>query len=92
MRKLFHQKDRTLSCKDGLPLGSSAKDSVIDYELESQQNDERVAIISVDRYREILADYVSTDKQIVKRLQYLEALCRNTIKNEIKSYAEGKKK
>lgn len=92
MENLFHQKDCAPTRKDGLHADSLTDASVIDYELESQQNDERVTIISVGRYREILADYVSTDKQIVKRLQYLEALCRNTIKNEIKSYAEGKKK
>ena len=45
------------------------------------------SIISVDEYRRLLGDYKSTDEQIVERLQFLEAFCRNIIKPEIKKYA-----
>ena len=43
-------------------------------------------LVSVDEYRELFGDWLSTDEQIIKRLQYMEAFCRNIIKPELKSY------
>lgn len=48
-------------------------------------------MISVDEYRKILNDRVSSDEQIVKRLKFLEALCRNLIKGEIEIYVKEQK-
>jgi hypothetical protein len=42
-------------------------------------------LLSIKEYRSILNDHKSTDEQIQKRLQYLEALCRNIIKLEIEN-------
>ncbi len=43
-------------------------------------------IVSVAEYRQLLGDTVSTDKQIMARLLYLEAFCLNIIKPELKIY------
>ena len=48
-------------------------------------------MVSVQRYREVLGDYISSDERIVQRLQYLEALCRNVIRLELETYVENKK-
>ena len=42
-------------------------------------------LLSVREYRDMLGDQTSTDKQIKKRLEYLEALCRNIIRLEIQN-------
>jgi hypothetical protein len=42
-----------------------------------------MAIFSIKEYRELLKDEVSSDEQIIKRLEYLEAFCRNIIKIEL---------
>jgi len=47
-----------------------------------------VAGISIQTYREVLKDQVSSDSQIVSRLKYLDAFCRGIIRQEIQSYAE----
>lgn len=33
-----------------------------------------------------MSDETSTDEQILKRLNYLEALCRNVIKQELEKF------
>lgn len=38
-------------------------------------------------YRKITNDYISSEEQIKKRLEYLEALCRNVIRDELEKYA-----
>ncbi|MEI7765611.1 MAG: hypothetical protein WCI93_03440 [bacterium] len=48
-------------------------------------------MVSIDEYRKILGDYTSTDEQIKKRINYLEAFCRNIIKFELETYVKGKK-
>jgi hypothetical protein len=48
-------------------------------------------VVTIEEYRKMLKDYISTDEQIKKRLIYLEAFCRNVIKNEIEKYAKIKK-
>jgi len=45
-------------------------------------------MLSIKEYREILNDEESTDEQIKKRTEYLEALCRNVIKIEIENYVK----
>ncbi|OGZ65183.1 MAG: hypothetical protein A3C50_03020 [Candidatus Staskawiczbacteria bacterium RIFCSPHIGHO2_02_FULL_43_16] len=45
-------------------------------------------IVSVAEYRKILGDTTSTDKSITKRLQFLEAFCRNIIKLELQTYEQ----
>jgi hypothetical protein len=45
-------------------------------------------MISTEEYREILNDRVSSAEQIKKRLEYLEAFCRNVIKIELKKYVK----
>lgn len=44
------------------------------------------------KYREILNDYRSTEEQITKRLQYLEAFCRNVIRSELENVCQKKHK
>ena len=44
-------------------------------------------ILSIEEYRSILADSSSSDHQIRKRVQYLEAFCRNVIRLELENYA-----
>ena len=44
-------------------------------------------MVTIDEYRQILKDYKSTDEQIKKRLEYIEALCRNVIRQEIQNHA-----
>jgi len=43
-------------------------------------------VVSITEYRRLTGDKTSTDERIVERLQYLEAFCRNVIKNELKKY------
>ena len=53
--------------------------------------DAKTPILSVTQYRKITKDVDSSDEQIKKRVEYLEALSRNIISNEIKNYVKGKK-
>ena len=43
-------------------------------------------MISIIEYRKILNDYASSEEQIKKRLQYLDALCRNVAQIELQNY------
>lgn len=43
-------------------------------------------MITILEYRKILKDDVSSDEQIQKRLDYLEALCRNVIEIELEKH------
>jgi hypothetical protein len=50
-------------------------------------------VITVPEYRKILDDYTSSDDQIKQRLQYLEAFCRNIIRDDLEKYvAQNRKK
>ena len=40
-------------------------------------------LVTVREYREILNDNDSSDEQVQKRIQYLEALCQNIISSEL---------
>jgi len=46
------------------------------------------SIVSIAEYRQILGDNTNKDKDIARRLQYLEAYCRNIIKWELQSYGK----
>ncbi len=46
-----------------------------------------VTVITIEEYRKMLNDYESPDEQIVKRLQYIEALSRNIVGFELENYA-----
>lgn len=43
-------------------------------------------VASIKEYRSLLNDDISTDERIIKRLQYMEALCRNVIRLELQKY------
>ena len=43
-------------------------------------------IITIEDYRKILDDRESSDHQIIQRLQYLEAFCRNIIQDDLEKY------
>ena len=49
-------------------------------------------MVSVEEYREILMDRISSDEQIKKRLEYLEAFCRNIIQAELERYVSTQHK
>ena len=42
--------------------------------------------MKIKEYRKLLKDDVSSDEQVQKRLDYLEALCRNVIKIELQKH------
>ena len=48
-------------------------------------------VVTIDEYRKILDDKDSSDEQITKRIQYIEALCRNIIKQELENYVTQNK-
>lgn len=43
-------------------------------------------MVTISEYRKMLKDYTSTDEQIKKRLEYIESLCRNVIRQELQNY------
>lgn len=45
-----------------------------------------MATITIEEYRKILNDHVSSEEQIKKRIQYLESFCRNIIKLELENH------
>lgn len=47
-------------------------------------------MVTIQEYRETLADYESTDDQITKKLDYLRAFCKNVIKLELDQIKNGK--
>lgn len=49
------------------------------------------SVVSIEEYREVLDDHESTDEQILRRLAYLEALCRNIARAEIETYVHKAK-
>jgi len=51
--------------------------------LDDVTNEKPKTVVSVEEYRRVTDDNISTDERIIERLQYLEALCRNIIKAEI---------
>jgi hypothetical protein len=49
-------------------------------------------MVTNEEYRKLLGDYKSTDEQIKKRVEYLEAFCRKVIKLELQNYGNKTKK
>ncbi len=49
-------------------------------------------LVSITEYRQLLGDSTITDNQIISRLKYLEAFCRNIIKSELQTYDKQSKK
>jgi len=45
----------------------------------------------INEYRKLLGDHSSPEESITKRLEYLEAFCRNVIKIELQNYVQSKK-
>ena len=45
-------------------------------------------VVSIKEYRQLLGDKISTDGDIVKRLQYLEAFCFNIVRLELNKISE----
>lgn len=46
---------------------------------------------SVEEYRKLTGDTVSSNEIIQKRIDYLSALCRNVIKQELDTFMRTKK-
>jgi hypothetical protein len=45
-------------------------------------------MISLEEYRKIMKDEISSDELILKRIQYLEAFCKNIIHVELEKYSK----
>lgn len=41
-------------------------------------------LVSLDEYRQLLSDNHTGNEQAMERLRYIEALCRNLIKNDLR--------
>lgn len=48
-------------------------------------------MVTIEEYRKLLKDYKSPEEVIIKRINYIESLCRNIIRSEIKSYVSRTK-
>jgi hypothetical protein len=48
--------------------------------------------VVIKDYREIMNDKASTDEQIEKRIEYLDTLCRNIIKEELSKFLAKNRK
>ncbi len=57
--------------------------------IASVEQKQKGLIVSVKEYREILNDHSSTEEQICKRIEYLEAFCRNIARSEIEVYVKS---
>lgn len=59
--------------------------------LQTVEQKSKSSLVSVQEYRKILNDEISSESQILERLNYLEALCRNVAKSEIETYVNEAK-
>ncbi len=41
-------------------------------------------LVSIDEYRHLLGDTTSSNERITERLRFIEALCRNNIKSQLR--------
>jgi len=48
-------------------------------------------ILTVEEYRKLMDDYISTDEIIRKRVKYMETLCRFTVRDNLQKYVKSKK-
>lgn len=46
--------------------------------------------MTINEYREITGDTVSTDETVQRRLDYLYSLCSNVIREELQKHIQGK--
>ena len=46
-------------------------------------------LISIEEYRKLMKDQISTDERIKERLTYLESFCRNIIRPELEKLYES---
>ena len=56
------------------------------------KSDKSKSVISVEEYRQLTNDFISSAERIEERVQYLESFCRNIIKPELKKIYEQSKK
>ncbi len=47
-------------------------------------------IISISEYRKLLDDNTSSDEEINKKVTYLEAFCRNIVRQDLEKFLQGK--
>ena len=74
----------TIAVSEWLIVGISIE-RIIHWDFNPKQGE---SIVSIAEYRQVLGDNTSKDKDIARRLQYLEAYCRNIIKLELQSYGK----
>ncbi len=55
-------------------------DKITEADLSNFPDSKQKCIISVEEYRRVMSDAQSSDKQVIQRIRYLEALLRNIIK------------
>lgn len=48
-------------------------------------------VISIEEYRQMLNDQQSSDELILKRIAFMESLCRNVIRIELEKVRQGSK-
>jgi hypothetical protein len=70
-------KQRTTGTRDSVAITAKPR-----------ENEGSSTVVSVAEYRKMLGDNKSTDEQILNRLRYLEALCRNVIRGELENYVK----
>ena len=54
--------------------------------IDNEAATKKQSVVSIDEYRKQLKDYETPDEIVQKRLEYLEALCRNLIRQELEAY------
>ncbi len=64
--------------------------NVVAIRAQARDDDTCPTVVSIAEYRKMLKDNKSTDEQILDRLRYLEALCRNVIRDELENYVNTK--
>lgn len=53
--------------------------------------DRKLPVVTIEDYRTLMHDQVSSDQQILKRLRYLESLCKNVIREELSKFSKTTK-
>jgi hypothetical protein len=49
-------------------------------------------VVSVEEYRQLMGDVLTSDEQIAQRLRYIENLSRGIIRSEVNAYGNGSAK
>ena len=58
---------------------------------EAFEVSQKKPVVTIVEYRKFLDDYKTSDEVILKRLEYIETLCRNVIRQELYEYKETPK-